>query len=126
MCRAIAGVDQYQYEPLGWADDATLVYRVWRGGDYGRDAWRSEPGSPGPPLAYYPDAGTITRFHGDVGDLHAETCDPAVCVEPALADIPSYHPGRFEQPIISSNGAWVVFTAWDFDEPEDLLLISNH
>ena len=125
MCQAIAGVSSRQYEPLGWADDETLVYRVWRGGDYGRDTWRSQPGSPGPPLAYHLDTGTITRFRGDVDGLHTETCDPAACVEPLLAEIPSYHPGRFEQPVVSPAGNWIAFTAWSFDSPEDLLIISS-
>jgi hypothetical protein len=125
MCRAIAGVSVQQYEPLGWADDETLVYRVWRGGDYGRDAWRSQPGSPGPPLAYHLGAGTITRFRGDVDDLHEEPCDPTACVEPLLAEIPSYRPGRFEQPVVSPDGNWIAFTAWSFDSPEDLILVSS-
>ena len=124
MCQAIAGVSSDQYEPLGWADDETLVYRVWRGGKYGRDAWRCQPGSPGPPLAYHLDDGTFTRFRGDLGSLHRETCEPAACVEPALADVPSYHPGRFAEPIVSPGGGWIAFTAWPFDRPEDLLVIS--
>lgn len=49
MCRAISGDTRHQYEPLGWADDETLVYRVWERGHYGRDAWATEPGSPGQP-----------------------------------------------------------------------------
>ncbi|MGD2103677.1 MAG: hypothetical protein PVJ55_00995 [Anaerolineae bacterium] len=124
MCQAIAGVSPYQCEPLGWADDETLVYRVWRGAGYGPNAWRSQPGSPGVPLAYHLGDGTITRFRGDPGNLHRETCDPAACVEPALADVPSYHPGRFEDPIVSPDGRWIAFTAWPFDRPEDLLVIS--
>lgn len=125
MCQAIAGASHYQYEPLGWADDGTLVYRVWRGAGYGPDAWRSEPGSPGPPLAYQLSDGTITRFRGDLSDLRRETCDPAACVEPALADVPSYHPGRFAEPIVSPGGGWVAFSAWGFDRPEDLLILSS-
>ena len=124
MCQVIAGVSSYQYEPLGWADDGTLVYRVWRGGKYGPDAWRSEPGSPGPPLAHQLSDGTITRFRGDLSELRRETCDPVVCVEPALADVPSYHPGRFAEPIVSPDSGWIAFTAWPFDRPEELLVIS--
>jgi hypothetical protein len=125
MCQAIAGVSSHQYEPLGWIGDETLVYRVWRGGRHGRDAWRSEPGLPDPPLAYHLGDGTITRFRGDLSDLHRETCEPAACVEPALADAPSYHPGRFAEPIVSPGGGWIAFTAWPFDEPEGLLLVSD-
>lgn len=121
MCQAIAGASSHQYEPLGWADDETLVYRVWRGGGYGRDTWRSQPGSPGLPLAYHLDSGAITRFRGLDG-LHIETCDPAACVEPLLAEIPSYHPGRFGQALVSPAGNWIAFTAWSFDSPEDLLI----
>jgi len=124
-CQAIAGVSSYQYEPLGWVDDETLIYRVWRGGRHGRDGWRSQPGSPGPPLAYHLDDETVTRFRGDLSDLHRETCEPAACVEPALADVPSYHPGRFAEPIVSPGGGWIAFTAWPFDEPEGLLLVSD-
>lgn len=123
-CQAIAGVATHQYEPLGWLDEETLVYRVWRGGTYGRDAWRSQPGSPGAPLAYHLPDGAITRFRGDLSDLHGATCDPAACAEPALADVLSYHPGRFEEPIVSPHGGWIAFTAWGFDRPEDLLVMS--
>lgn len=124
MCQAIAGVATHQYEPLGWADEETLIYRVWRGGRYDRDAWRSQPGAPGAPLAYHLPDGAIARFGGDLSDLHGATCDPAACVEPALADVPSYHPGRFEEPIVSPGGGWIAFTAWGFDRPEDLLVMS--
>lgn len=124
MCRAIAGVATHQYEPLGWADEETLVYRVWRGGRHGGDGWRSQPGSPGAPLAYHLPDGAIARFQGDLSDLHADPCDPAACVEPVLADVPSYHPGRFEEPVVSPGGGWIAFTAWGFDRPEDLLVIS--
>jgi len=123
-CQATAGVSSDQYEPPGWVDDESLVYRVWRGGRHGRDAWRSQPGSPGPALAYRLRDGTITRFRGDLGSLHRETCEPAACVEPTLADVPSYHPGRFAEPIVSLGGGWIAFTAWPFDEPENLLVIS--
>ncbi len=124
MCRAIAGVATHQYEPLGWVDEETLVYRVWRGGRHGGDGWRSQPGSPGAPLSYHLADGAIARFEGDLSDLHDATCDPATCVEPALADVPSYHPGRFEEPMVSSGGGWIAFTAWGFDRPEDLLVMS--
>jgi hypothetical protein len=61
----------------------------------------------------------------DLSDLRPETCDPVVCVEPALADVSSYHPGRFAEPIGSPDGGWIAFTAWPFDEPEGLLLVSD-
>jgi hypothetical protein len=125
MYQAIAGVSSCQYEPLGWADEETLVYRVWRGSRHGRDAWRSQPGSPGPPLAYHVGGGNITPFRGDLGSLHRETCDPSACVEPVLAHVPSYDPGRFAEPIASPVGGWIAFTAWPFDEPEGLLLVSG-
>ncbi|MFW6115954.1 MAG: hypothetical protein ACOC7Y_02710, partial [Chloroflexota bacterium] len=68
--------------------------------------------------------GTITRLRGDLSDLHDDTCDAAACIEPALADVPSYHPGRFAEPIVSPDGDWIAFTAWPFDRPEDLPVIS--
>jgi ABC-type transport system substrate-binding protein len=52
---------------------------------------------------------------------------PSGCADlqvPALADVPSYHPGRFAEPIVSPGGGWIAFTAWPFDRPEDLLVIS--
>jgi hypothetical protein len=125
MCRAMAEVERYQYEPLGWADVRTLVYRQWRGGRYGGDSWRSHPGSPGAPLAYHLDDGTVTRFHGSLDTLHRRPCNPAACVEPFLAEVPSYHPGRFEDPLLSPDGGWVAFTAWDLEGPEDLLIVSK-
>lgn len=124
MCRAIAGDATDQYEPLGWVDEETLVYRVWRGGRHGGDVWHSRPGAPGAPLAYHLSDGAIARFRGDLSDLHHDPCDPVVCVERALADVPSYHPGRFEEPIVSPGGGWIAFTAWGFDRPEDLLVMS--
>jgi hypothetical protein len=60
-----------------------------------------------------------------VDDLHDEPCDPTACVEPLLAAIPSYRPGRFEQPVVSPAGNWIAFTAWSFDSPEDLILVSS-
>ena len=92
--------------------------------DVGRDSAQQEATHPRPPLAYHLDDRTVTRFRGDLGSLHRETCDPKICIEPALADVPSYHAGRFAEPIVSPGGGPIAFTAWPFDRPEDLLVIS--
>ena len=46
-CQAAAEVRGCQYEPLGWADEQTLIYRQGCGGHYTEEGW--QPGSPGVP-----------------------------------------------------------------------------
>ena len=119
---------QCQYEPLGWMDAQTLVYRKWCGGYYTEEGW--QPGDPQPPQAYHLNTNEVLPFDGDLGALSDETCAPGVCVSPALAEkkyFPPLHylPGHFEDPIISPDGRWIAFTARHVYGPEDLLIISR-
>ncbi|MDY6877742.1 MAG: hypothetical protein SWK90_16290 [Chloroflexota bacterium] len=126
-CQAAAEVRECQYEPLGWADAQTLVYRQWCGGRYEMDVWH--PGDSQPPQAYHLDSGRVSDFHGGLAALSRETCAPAACVRPALAPRrlyeQGYYPGRYEEAVISPDGHWVAFTAEHIYGPEDLLVISN-
>ena len=117
-----------QYEPLGWADAQTLVYRKWCGGDYTEEGW--QPGDPQPPQAYNLNTNEVTPFDGDLDALSDETCAPGLCVSPALAERtyfpPLYYlPGHFGDPLVSPDGRWVAFTARHVYGPEDLLIISK-
>jgi len=54
--QAGAEVRPLVYEPLGWADERTLVYCAWSGAGYDRTgAWQDD--APGPVLAYDVAAG---------------------------------------------------------------------
>jgi len=127
-CRAAAEISGCQYEPLGWTDAQTLVYRKWCGGHYDETGvWY--PGSPGAPLLYNVRTGKSGVSLVDRAPSH-ETCDPAVCVSPALAGgeyFPPLHylPGHFKDAVISPDGRWVAFTAEHIYGPEDLLVISS-
>jgi len=125
-CQVRAQVRRCLYEPLGWADAQTLVYRKWCGGHYTAEGWY--PNSPGDPLAYHLATDAVAPFLGAPNVLSYETCNPAVCVSPALAGrkyFPPLHylPGHFEDPIVSPDGGWVAFTARHVYGPEDLLII---
>lgn len=127
-CRAAAEISGCQYEPLGWADAQTLVYRKWCGGHYDETGvWY--PGSPGAPLLYDVRTGKGGVSLVDRAPWH-EICDPAVCVSPMLAGgeyfpPPHYLPGHFKDAVISPDGRWVAFTAEHIYGPEDLLVISS-
>ena len=68
-CQATAEVPGCQYEPLGWADAQTLIYRKWCGSHYNKmGIWH--PGDPQPPrlttwtrMRPCPSMETWTRFH---------------------------------------------------------------
>jgi hypothetical protein len=126
-CQAAAEVRECQYEPLGWADAQTLVYRQWCGGYYDMSDWR--PGDPQPLRAYHLGTDTISPFDGDPDALSRETCRPSQCVSPALGEkqlFPlSYLPGQYKDALVSPDGCWVTFTAEHVYGPEDLLVISN-
>jgi len=127
-CQVGAEVSGCLYEPLGWADAQTLVYRKWCGGHYTEEGWY--PNSPGDPLAYHLATDAVAPFLGDPSALSCDTRSPAVCVAPALAErayFPPLHylPGHFEDPIVSPDGRWVAFTARHVYGPEDLLVISK-
>ncbi len=134
-CRAAAEVrGECQYEPLGWADEDTLVYRKWCGGQFrvdvanARSEW--DPGTAGPPLAYSVATGQVAPFAGDPASLHRRTCNPGQCVTPGLTvqagfPPPGYFPGNFGDPMLSPNGRRVAFTARHVYGPEDLLVLEG-
>ena len=126
-CQAAAEVRGCQYEPLGWADAQTLVYRQWCGGYYDMSDWH--PGAPQPPRAYHLDTNAVSPFDGDLSTLSREICHPWQCVAPALAEkqpFPlGYLLGQYKDVLISPDGRWVAFTAEHVYGPEDLLVISN-
>lgn len=125
-CQAGAEVPGCKYEPLGWADAQTLVYRKWCGGYYAEGDWR--PGSPGSPMLYDLDSGESGPSLVDHALSH-ETCALSTCVRPALAERKpfeqGYYPGEYEEALISPDGRWVAFTARHIYGPEDLLVISR-
>lgn len=120
------------YEPLGWADKETLVYRKWCGGRWRID-WEQahsewDPGLPQPPVAYRRTTGEIRPFEGSLATLRRRSCSPATCITPYLQsrygrDGPSYFPGHFQEPLPSPDGQWVAFTARHLYGPEDLVMI---
>ncbi len=126
-CQAAAEVRECQYEPLGWADAQTLVYRQWCGGRYEMGVWH--PGDSQPPQAYHLDTDEVSPFDGDLDALTHETCAPSVCVLPALAKREpfeqGYYPGQYEDALFSPDGRWVAFTTKHIYGPEDLLVISS-
>ena len=127
QCQVGAEVRGCVYEPLGWVDARTLVYRKWCGGHYTEEGW--EPSSPGCPMLYDLNTGKIGLSLIDRAPSY-ETCKPGVCVTPALAEkeffAPLYYlPGHFEDPVVSPDGHWVAFTARHVYGPEDLLIISR-
>jgi hypothetical protein len=125
-CQAAAEVRGCQYEPLGWADAQTLVYRQWCGGYYDVEGWN--PGSPTAPQAYRLDTDTVTPFEGDADALSRDSCPRSTCVNPGLAETHpggGHFPGQYETVLISPDGHWVAFTAEHIYGPEDLLVISN-
>ena len=125
-CQAIAEVRGCQYEPLGWVDADTLVYRTWCGGRFTARGW--QPGSPGAPMAYDVNTGDVGASLIDREPVR-QRCDPETCVSPNLTDkqlFPwGYLPGEYPDPIISPDGRWVAFTAEHPYGPEDLLVISR-
>jgi len=126
-CQTAAEVRRCQYEPLGWADAQTLVYRQWCGGYYDRSEWY--PGTPQSPQAYHLDTDVASSFNGDLNALWRETCHPTQCISPALDEkqlFPlGYLPGQYQEALISPDGRWVAFTAGHVYGPEDLLVLSN-
>ena len=127
-CQVMAEVRGCVYEPLGWADARTLVYRKWCKGYYTEEGW--EPLAPQLPQAYHLDTNGVSPFDGDLDALSDKTCAPSVCVSPALAERtyfpPLYYlPGHFGDPLVSPDGCWVAFTARHVYGPEDLLVISK-
>lgn len=115
-CQAAAEVSECQYEPLGWADAQTLVYRKWCGGHYTSEGW--QPGEPQPPQAYDVKTGATTPFTGSIERLSGERAPRAI----AALD---YFPGKYDRTSVSPDGRWIAFTARHVYGPEDLLVMSN-
>jgi hypothetical protein len=113
-CQAAAEISACQYEPLGWADAQTLVYRKWCGGHYTPAGW--QPGEPQPPRAYDVKTGAITPFEGSIEHLLGERGPRAI----ATLD---YFPGKYAGTSISPDGRWIAFTARHVYGPEDLLVM---
>ncbi|MGC8944690.1 MAG: hypothetical protein ACP5N6_00820 [Anaerolineae bacterium] len=134
-CQTAAEVrGECQYEPLGWADEETLVYRKWCGGRFqvdvanARSEW--DPGTPGPLLAYSVATGRVAPFAGDLASLYHRTCNPSQCVTPGLTaqagfPPPGYFSGYFGDPLLSPDGHRVAFTAQHIYGPEDLLILDG-
>lgn len=133
-CGAIMEVRGCQYEPLGWADEETLVYRKWCGGQFrvdvanARSEW--DPGTAGPLLAYSVVTGRVAPFEGGEASLHRRTCDPGQCVTPGLTvqggfPPPGYFSGHFADPLLSPDDRRVAFTARHVYGPEDLLVLGK-
>lgn len=126
-CQAAAEVRDCVYEPTGWADAETLVYRKWCGGYHTEEGW--QPGVPGTVMLYDVEAGQTGLSLIDQAPSHA-TCNPGVCVTPLLAEKEyfaplHYLPGYFEDPVVSPDGRWIAFTARHVYGPEDLFVMSN-
>lgn len=134
-CQAGAEVrGECQYEPLGWADEETLVYRKWCGGQFrvdmanARSEW--DPGTAGPLLAYSVATGQVAPFERDPASLYRRTCAPSQCVTPGLTaqtgfPPPGYFSGHFGDPVLSPDSRWVAFTARHIYGPEDLLMLGR-
>lgn len=125
--QSMAEVRGCQYEPLGWVDEQTLLYRTRCGGGYNPEGeW--EPGTPGATRFYDVDSGHSGTYASDQELLH-EPCDPFKCVRPYLASPPGiphgYYAGAYPKPLISPDGRWVAFTTKHVFGPEDLLVIAR-
>jgi hypothetical protein len=114
--------NEYQYEPLGWADVQTFVYRLWHGGRYEGETW--VPGAALGVYAYDVQAAEVTPFVGDPEAVIREFCARADCVEPRLEDgPPPYFPGHYATTLLSPDGRWAAFTVRHTYGPEDLLVM---
>jgi len=122
--RVAAEMSTYQYEPLGWADAQTFVYRRWEGGRYQNGEWH--PGTAGGPLAYYLDVDMVAPFAGNPDTLVYQPCASASCVEPGLREKrPIHFAGHYPTPLASPDGWWIAFTARHAYGPEDLFVIAS-
>lgn len=113
---------EYQYEPLGWADEHTFVYRLWRGGRYQGEQWL--PGTVQGLYVYDLDRAEVAPFVDDLDTVIREFCTRAACVEPCLEDgPPPYFPGHYATTLLSPDGRWAAFTVQHTYGPEDLLVM---
>jgi hypothetical protein len=110
QARVAAEMSAHQYEPLGWADAQTFVYRRWCGGRYQNGKWH--PGTAEEVLAYYLDVDMVALFEGNPDALVYQPCAIAPCVEPGLrGEGPPHFVGHYSTPLASPDGRWVAFTA---------------
>lgn len=127
--QAGAEVRPLVYEPLGWADEQTFVYRTWRGAGYDRTgAWQD--GAPGPALAYDVAANASRPWDGALDGLYRAPCPGGACVRPLLTKYyqPAdrlYFVGRYEEVLPSPDGTWYAFVARHVYGPEDLLIVGS-
>jgi hypothetical protein len=116
-------MSEVQYEPLGWADERTFVYRLWRGGHYQGEEWL--PGAVQGLYAYDLDTAQVAPFAGDPGGVSREFCTRASCVEPRLSSgPPPLFPGHYATTLLSPDGRWAAFTVRHTYGPEDLLVMA--
>jgi hypothetical protein len=128
---AIAEVTDCIYEPLGWLNNETLIYRKWCDGYYDAPPypiWHAE--QPSAPLAYHLNTQQSTIFTGEVSQLERVTCIYSKCVRPLLSQdyvhaTPPRYPLSFKEAVISPDQKWIAFVAEHVYGPEDLLLIST-
>ncbi len=114
-----------QYEPLGWVDEGTLLYRTWCGGGYNAEGeW--EPGTAGA-TRFYDVENERSGTYLSGGEILREPCNPRECVRPHLSYTPQmpqgYYAGAYPEPLVSPDGRRVAFTAEHVFGPEDLLVI---
>jgi hypothetical protein len=132
--RNMVSAEKYDcfYEPLGWADNQTLVYRKWCGGFYNqRNNYQWNSGTATLPLTYQVDTRQTVPYAGDLAMLKRDTCDYSSCVRPLLekdymhtwSPSPQY-PAHFDDSVKSPDGKWIAFKAKYVYGPEDLLVIS--
>jgi hypothetical protein len=122
-CQVAVEMNECRYEPLGWADAQTFVYRQWRGGRYQNGEWH--PGTADGPLAYYLDVDMVAPFEGNPNTLVYQPCASASCVEPGLREKrPIHFVGHYPTSLASPDGQWVAFTARHTYGPEDLFVIA--
>lgn len=113
---------EYQYEPLGWADERTFVYRLWRGGHYKGEQWVA--GQAEGVYAYNLETAAAVPFEGDPDDVTRAFCPRASCVEPCLSPgPPPAFPGHYATTLLSPDGRWAAFTVRHTYGPEDLLVM---
>jgi hypothetical protein len=113
---------EVQYEPLGWSDGQTLVYRLWYGGRYEGERW--QPGVVRGLYAYDLGTAEVTPFAGDLQAVSRAFCTRATCVAPCLSSgpLPTF-PGHYATTLLSPDGRWAAFTVRHTYGPEDLLVI---
>lgn len=115
------------YEPLGWADDQSFVYRLRQCAGYDRRGLWQE-GEAGPLLIYNVGADASHAWQGRLEDLYAQPCPVSACVTPLLAPFYAgsgqpYFPGHYAQVFPSPDGRWRAAVARHVYGPEDLVVI---